>query len=195
VKFGANPYFDLLGRFKPRRKKIPIYMAAMGPKMLQLAGEIADGVLFSVGTPPSYQKYAIENIKIGAARTKRKISEIDLACYVACAPSNRRIAPTAVRGFISFMVAYASENVLRLINIDPADAMKIRETLETNGMLAASKQVSTEMIGSLMAYGKGEQIRERIEEYVSYGLHLPILLPLPPNFSKSIEIGATYARS
>lgn len=195
VKFGANPYFDLVGRFKPRRKRIPIYMAAMGPRMLQLAGELADGVLFSVGIPPSHLKYAIENIKIGADRSKRKISEIDLACYIACAPSNRRIAPRAVRGFISFMVAYASEDVLRPINIDPADAAKIRETLEKNGMHAASNLVSTEMVGALMAYGKGEQIRERIEEYVSYGLDLPILLPLPPNFSKSIEIGAAYARS
>lgn len=93
------------------------------------------------------------------------------------------------------MIAYASENVLQQINIDPADAKKIRDTLETNGMLAASKQVSMEMVRPVMAYGKGEQIRERIEEYVSYGLGLPILLPLPPNFRESVEIGGRYARA
>lgn len=195
VKLGANPYFELMGRFRPVRKRIAIYMAAMGPRMFQLAGEVADGVLFSVGTPPSYLEYAVENLKIGAAKAKRKVSEIDLACYVACAPSDRSVAPKAVRGFISFMVAYASEDVLRLIGIEEAEATRIRETLEKNGMGAASKHVSTDMVRSLMAYGTAGDIRERIEEYVSHGFGLPILMPLPPNFRESIEIGAAYARS
>lgn len=196
VKFGANPYFDLVGRFKPLRKRIPIYLAAMGPKMLQLAGEIGDGVLFSVGLPPPYVKYAIENLTIGAKRANRSVSEVDVGCYIACAPLKKNNpAGKVIRGFVAFMVSYASEEVLKMSNLESSDALRIREVLEKKGMAEASKHVSDEMIEATGAFGTPEKIIERIEEYASYGAKLPILIPLPPDYRLAVEIGERYAKS
>jgi 5,10-methylenetetrahydromethanopterin reductase len=196
VKFGANPYFDLVGRFKPFRKKIPVYVAAMGPKMLQLAGEIGDGVLFSAGSPVPYVKYAVENLDIGAKKANRTMTEVDVCCYIACAPLKRNKPPgTVIRGFVSFMVAYASQDVLKMTNIDSSQALRIREVLEKDGMAEASKHVSDEMIDAFGAFGTPERILERVEEYVSQGVDLPILFPMPPDFRLTTEIGGRYAKS
>lgn len=196
VKFGANPYFDLVGRFKPIRKRIPIYLAAMGPKMLQLAGEIGDGVLFSVGLPPRYVNYAIENITIGAKRANRNISDIDVCSYIACAPLRKnKPAGRVIRGFAAFMISYASEEVLKMSNLDSSDALRIREVLENEGMAEASKHVSDEMIEATGAFGTPEKIIERVEEYAFHGAKMPVLVPLPPDYRLAVEIGERYAKS
>ena len=196
VKFGANPYFDLVGRFKPLRKRVPIYLAAMGPKMLQLAGEIGDGVLFSVGLPPAYVKWAIENISKGAKRVNRSMSDIDVCSYIACAPLKKnKPAGKVIRGFVAYMISYASEEVLKMSDLDPSDASRIREVLEKEGMSEASKLVSDEMTDATGAFGTPDKIIELIEEYASYGAKLPVLVPLPPDYRLAIEVGERYAKS
>jgi len=196
VKFGANPYFDLVGRFKPLRKRIPLYVAAMGPKMLQLAGEIGDGVLFSVGSPVAYVKYALENLTIGAKRANRSLSEVDVGCYVACAPTKKsKRAGKIVQGFVAFMAAYASEDILKMSNLSPSEALRMREVLEKEGMAEASKHVSDEILEVFGAFGSPEDITDRIEDYVSHGVNLPILFPMPPDFRLAVETGGRYAKS
>lgn len=60
------------------RGNIPIYLAASGPKTLQLAGEIADGVVINTGLLPEIVRDSIEQVKIGCARAGRSIDEIDM---------------------------------------------------------------------------------------------------------------------
>ena len=54
----------------------PVYMTAAGPKMLELAGEIADGVMAMVGLDPRIIAAATEHLSIGAARAGRKVKDI-----------------------------------------------------------------------------------------------------------------------
>jgi 5,10-methylenetetrahydromethanopterin reductase len=58
------------------RGRIPIYIAASGPKTLQLAGEIADGVVINTGLLPDIIKDSIEQVKIGCARAGRSIEDV-----------------------------------------------------------------------------------------------------------------------
>ena len=58
--------------------RIPIYIAASGPKTLQLAGEIADGVVINTGLLPDIIKDSIEQVKIGCARAGRSIEDVDM---------------------------------------------------------------------------------------------------------------------
>lgn len=66
--------------------EIPIYVSATGPKMLQFAGEVADGVITITGIAPSSVDYTLTNIEIGARKAGRQIGDIDvvtgLFCYV-----------------------------------------------------------------------------------------------------------------
>jgi len=57
---------------------IPIYLAASGPKTLQLAGEIADGVVINTGLTPEIIRDSIAQVRIGCERAGRDMSEVDL---------------------------------------------------------------------------------------------------------------------
>ncbi len=69
-----------LGAAAPKTK-VPIYIAALGPQMLQMAGELADGVLMN-WTAVDYLVEAIGHIKRGAEKAGRDPKEIDIAGYV-----------------------------------------------------------------------------------------------------------------
>lgn len=64
---------------KPGGEEVPIYISATGPKMLQLAGEIADGVIFVGGIDVEALTYAREHVEKGAERAARDGSSLDIA--------------------------------------------------------------------------------------------------------------------
>jgi 5,10-methylenetetrahydromethanopterin reductase len=84
----------------PRR--VPLVIACTGPKSLQMAGRIADGVLFQVGADPQLVRYARRNIAIGAEQARRPLADIKLYQRLACAVSEQREQIRAeVRGYAS----------------------------------------------------------------------------------------------
>ncbi len=66
----------------PIQQNLPIYLAAIGKKGLRLAGAIADGVLLNAYVPPSYVKYAVEEIHSAAQEAGRDPESIDIACML-----------------------------------------------------------------------------------------------------------------
>ena len=82
--------------------KVPVVIACSGPRSLQLAGRIADGVLFQVGADPDLVLYAKKNIGIGARQAGRDLSEIKLYQRLAFAVSEDREQVRAeARGYAS----------------------------------------------------------------------------------------------
>src|SRR5256712_3820250 len=57
----------------PCQRKVPIYIAASGPKMLELCGRIADGIIILVGVADDYIAHAKEKIAAGAKASGRKL--------------------------------------------------------------------------------------------------------------------------
>ena len=100
---GETAHFDgtdIKVSWPPR--KVPVVIACTGPKSLQLAGRIADGVLFQVGSHPTLVRYARKNIEIGAKQAGREASKIKLYQRLACAVAeNREQVRTEARGYAS----------------------------------------------------------------------------------------------
>ena len=67
-----------------RRKDVPIYIGATGMQMMQLAAEIADGVVLNYLVPPAYNDRAMEQILLGLERSGRKLAEFDRPQLVVC---------------------------------------------------------------------------------------------------------------
>jgi 5,10-methylenetetrahydromethanopterin reductase len=78
LQTGKSVYNEALCVLTWFRGRIPIYVAASGPKTLQLAGEIADGVVINTGLTPEIVRDSIEQVKIGCARAGRHIDDIDM---------------------------------------------------------------------------------------------------------------------
>src|SRR5437762_4858380 len=70
------------GRREPRN--VPIYIGATHMGMMELAGEIADGVALNYCVPPAYNHEALEHIEIGAKKAGRNLADIDRPQLVVC---------------------------------------------------------------------------------------------------------------
>jgi 5,10-methylenetetrahydromethanopterin reductase len=89
----------------PRRPKIPVYLAAAGPKNLQLCGERADGLLIGTGGSIGAKQLAFyqDNLAIGAAKSGRDISDLDvtLLMYLSMSDNDKeareRIKPKILK--------------------------------------------------------------------------------------------------
>ena len=66
---------------------IPIYLAASRPKMLELAGELANGVIISAGADPLLIRRAIDCVRAGSEKAGRDFSELDIVCNIGCSIS------------------------------------------------------------------------------------------------------------
>jgi 5,10-methylenetetrahydromethanopterin reductase len=65
-------------------RRIPVYVSASGPRMLQMAGEVADGVIMLVGIAKTALEYGLENVEIGARRAGRRLDDLDIVTGTFC---------------------------------------------------------------------------------------------------------------
>lgn len=63
-------------------KEVPVYIAASGPKMIELSGRIADGVILLVGTHPPLVQAALDRLAVGARSAGREPADIDTVVWV-----------------------------------------------------------------------------------------------------------------
>jgi 5,10-methylenetetrahydromethanopterin reductase len=96
----------------PAEKRMPIYIAASGPKMLELSGKIADGIIVLVGVADEYLAQAKAKIEAGAKAAGRKLADIHLVLWVPCAVSDKAPAKDAVKAHVARVVAHPQPYVL-----------------------------------------------------------------------------------
>src|SRR4029434_1906775 len=73
---------DVRLALSPVQSKLPIYLAAIGPRALRLVGLLADGVVLNAYTPPGYVRYAVREIQQAARLAGRDPAAIDIACML-----------------------------------------------------------------------------------------------------------------
>lgn len=158
---------------------IPIYIAALGPRMLELAGEMADGVLLS-WTGGGHLEQSIERVHAGAARAGRDPLEIDIAGYVRVAVvDDVEAAQPALRQQIA---RYSRNPYYRTFFRDCGfgEEMAIAEqSLERGDTDAASEAISPQMQRELAVIGTAEDCRAELEKMRSRGLRQPVVAPFP----------------
>jgi 5,10-methylenetetrahydromethanopterin reductase len=176
VRLGHNPYFGLLGNFRPPRRTIPLYLAAVGPRMLRLAGELADGVLLTAGAPLGYVRKAIEHVRGGATATGRAAADIDIAAYLVTWLREWELPP-GLRGFVAFTVAYAAPEFLEHAGVPIARGREIRRELEAHGLGRAAALVDRTTARAFVAMGTLAACAERVEQLWAAGVTHVILFP------------------
>ena len=110
----------------PCKNKVPIYIAASGPKMLELSGRIADGIIVLVGVADEYIAHAREKISAGAKAAGRRIEDINLVLWVPCAVSEKAPAKDAVKAHVARVVAHPLPYVL-----DPKEQQVLQDIRKT----------------------------------------------------------------
>jgi 5,10-methylenetetrahydromethanopterin reductase len=168
--------FDLW--FPPRRPQIPIYVAALFPTMLEIAAELAEGVLLTWPTPHTIAR-AVEHVGIGARRAGRAATAVDVASLIPCAVARTAAAARdALRPAVGLYAGFFPRYNRLLAEAGFGDAVRaIKDAFDRGGRDAAAVKVPDELIDAVALAGTPETCRERIEAYRRAGLALPIVSP------------------
>jgi alkanesulfonate monooxygenase SsuD/methylene tetrahydromethanopterin reductase-like flavin-dependent oxidoreductase (luciferase family) len=168
--------FDLW--FPPHRRDIPIYLAALFPRMLEIGGELAQGVLLTWPTPSTIAR-AVEHVAVGARRAGREATAVDVASLIPCAVADTAAAARdAMRPAVGLYAGFFPRYNRLLAEAGFGEAVRaIKDVFDRGGREAAAKVVPDELIDAVALAGTPQQCRDRIAAYHRAGLALPIVSP------------------
>ena len=178
---------DFRLQFKTVRKNIPIFIAAMGSKNIQLTGELADGwIPFLV--PPEQLQYSSRELEKGAKKAGRTTDKISISPYIPAAISqDESLAEGVIKEYIAYYVGgmgtFYHQAMVRYGFKDEAD--DIVKAWRSGDKSGAIKSVSSEMANSFSICGNAQSGKSKISEYVNCGADLPIIL-FPPKASREL---------
>jgi 5,10-methylenetetrahydromethanopterin reductase len=166
----------------PCKAKVPIYIAASGPKMLELSGRIADGIIVLVGVADDYIAHARERISAGAKAAGRKVEDINLVLWVPCAVSDIAPAKDAVKAHVARVVAHPLPYVL-----DPTEQKVLAEIRKTYDYYHHMDQQANHaevipdwLVDKFAIAGTVAECRAQIERIKKSGIQQIAIIPYSP---------------
>lgn len=181
------------GRREPRN--VPIMIGATGDKMMELAGEIADGVVLNYCVPPDYNQHAMDLLARGAKRSGRDLDDIDRPQLVVCSVDpDRDNAIDTTRGLLTQYLAQ-QPHIAKASGVAEEVVTQIQEILgwpATKEEIARAKHlVPEDLIHRITASGTPEEARSKVDEYRHNGCTSPILYPVGGDVKLLIDTFAT----
>jgi 5,10-methylenetetrahydromethanopterin reductase len=169
--------------------KIPIYIGAQGPKMLELAGAISDGVLINASHPDDF-KFAVPMIRAGAEKAGRKPEDVQVCAYASfSADKDPAKAVNASKIVVAFIVAGSPENVLERHGIGMYEARAISDAISRFDFKGAMDGVTPRMTEAFSISGAPADCRARIDELLSTGVtQIVVGSPIGPNKESAIKL-------
>ena len=160
---------------------VPIYMAADGPKGLELAGEVADGVMIGGGVDRAYVEQALAALQRGADRAGRKLSDLDCwwKCEIALAEDRKaairsRLDILSAIGSQSFQTGFAGKAVPeevrpRLLEFNRRYDFRAHVT-GPNAALVEELGLTGFLADRLLIGGHPDEVVEQLQRVSSYGV-------------------------
>ena len=169
--------------------KIPVYVGAQGPKMLEMAGKIGDGVLINASHPSDID-YAIKMASEGMKQANKKPGEVDIAAYTSFSVNeDMKKAVKAASPVVAFIVAGSPPPVLEKHKIDSAKADELRAALKVGDFPKALSLVTQDMINAFSVCGTPDMCIERIAELQKIGISQFVVgSPIGANVKASIDL-------
>jgi alkanesulfonate monooxygenase SsuD/methylene tetrahydromethanopterin reductase-like flavin-dependent oxidoreductase (luciferase family) len=155
----------------PARPDLPVFLAGLQPRMLRLAGEIADGVVLNLTTPRTVPGLLAEVAAAGR--------EVTVAAVLPCALGvDRDDARRAGRELVVGYALHPAAGRLFAASGYLAELTAAADALRAGDRAAALALVNDAMVDDFLLSGDERQAAERIRGYQAAGVHLPILFPI-----------------
>jgi F420-dependent oxidoreductase-like protein len=178
---------------QPANPNIPIYLATLSPRSLELTGELADGWIGTSFTPEHAEAF-FEHIGKGAARSGRSLSDLDLQVggAVAFGTDVDRAIETRKQGLAFTLGAMGSARhnfynaAFRRGGYEDVAVESQRLWLEGKREQAIQR-IPDEMVVQTSLLGNDEMVRERIRSYASAGVTTLMLQPAGKTLSDRLD--------
>ncbi len=167
----------------------PIYLAAAGPKALELAGRVADGVVFNMLATPAYMEKAIARVRVAARAAGRNPDNLQFIANPAIVVTNdpARFLTSRKRFVANVLALPGMDALLENPDLDVAGIMqRVRDHMKTDELLAeggafadfaeqgdiaaAVAEIPDELVLPGSAVGTLEEVLEKIHEFSEIGL-------------------------
>jgi probable F420-dependent oxidoreductase len=179
--------FQLMGL--PPRPQLPIYIAALSPAMLRLAGEIADGVMLWLCNPNYIRDVVIDELRTGRERAGLTLDGFDVVAAVPAALSGDR--DNAYAAMRKDLIPYFGLPFYRAMIERSGYGADIEAYDAAAGDLdAMQSSISDAFIDELTAIGDEDEVRAGIARYRDAGASSPCVGPLSgADFAATLAAG------
>lgn len=180
--------FDRVRLTYPEAVPTPVHMGVIGPKMLQLSGEIADGSIYSVGASLQYVHWARQQIDEGRRRGGRTDAHRITLFALYSVDADGDTARASVRSPLAF---YKSNGPNALTDAHGIST-ELEEIIARGGAEALRRDMPDQWIDDLTIAGTPEQCAARIGDFYTAGVDSVALFPMPPDRVDEL-VQLTYA--
>jgi 5,10-methylenetetrahydromethanopterin reductase len=168
------------GRKEPRH--VPVYIGATGDLMMEMTGEIAEGVVLNYCVPPEYNNKALELLTAGAKKAGKRLEDIDRPQLIVCSVDNDH--DKAIDTSRELLTQYLAQqpHIAKASGVSMEIVEKIQSILgwpATHEQIQKAKHlVPEELILKITASGTPDEAKNKVQEYINNGCTCPILYPV-----------------
>jgi len=180
VNFEGTHYRVKNFRLTAPAAPVRIVLAALGPEMLELAGEIADGVVLN-WIPPEAVPASLAHLQAGARRAGRALDGFEIACFIrTCVTDDVKTARTALaRDITGYAIVDVYAAFFRTAGFG-AEVEAVNTRWRAGDRAGAVAEISPRVLDGLGVVGDEAFCRARIDEFARAGLTMPVVLPFNP---------------
>jgi len=174
--------------FRPGRRNIPIYFGQQGPRMMRLAGQLADGVLITLCCTVPYVKEVIRLVEESERASGRGKGSVDFAARIITSISSdpRKAIRRSKRLVAKVFVNPGARPVMEATGFR-LDVPALQRSLDSERYDRLDELVPDEVVELATASGSGRQVLDRIEEFKRAGVTLPLVVPIGENYPDIIR--------
>jgi F420-dependent oxidoreductase-like protein len=168
----------------PKQERIPIYLAAIGPKNTALAGEIADGWIPTFFSPEYVSEFR-KLLEEGAAQSGRKLDDFDIAPTVnAYISDDRELARNLMRPVLALYIGGMGSrkqnfynNLVQRYGFEDA-AREIQDLYLEGKKAEAGEAIPDELIDMVSLCGPADVVRDRLAAFRDAGVGTLMITPM-----------------
>jgi 5,10-methylenetetrahydromethanopterin reductase len=178
-------------------RDIPLYIGATGPKMLEMTGEICDGVLLNYMVSVDYIRNAVKLVEKGAQRVGKTIEDIDRPELIVCCLSDENPDAAMLEGKKLAAYYFATEpHIMKASGVSDELLAKVQSIMgwpaTEEDYIKASKVIPDEVVRNIMAVGTTKECQEKVAQYIDAGVTCPILYPMMDDIKPVVDAFADW---
>ena len=180
--------FDGVTLTHPCSGNVPLYTGVIGPKSLELSGEIADGTIMSVLAAPEYLRFVKEHVAVGAAKSGRDASRHEIPTFIVyhVAEDGAAARAAARLGVAFYLWAVGPSAMTGAYDMND----QLAELIESGGLDAVTEHMPDDWVDIFAVSGTPADCAAQIPQFLDAGATSIVLAPFPADLGPQM-IGLT----
>lgn len=186
---------------KPFRADLPIYVAAIGPRNIEMTAEVADGWLPTFFSPSHADEVFRPHLDAGFGKSGRDSRTFEVAPFAAAFAGDPQTGIDAARFLIGFYIGgmgsreknFYNQLVQRYGYVE--EARRIQDLFLSGDKQAAIAAVPDELVDEVSVIGDGARIRDRLKAFEAAGATTLVAGPIAPDLPLRRALLETLARA